>query len=142
MLIATGMFLCLTAVEAQPYKQAGGENNLQLLFAPFGSTPLSLNEGITYRRFLKDGKLAARLSISISSSKSTDVIMQADDTLAFPTTTTVFHAEGGGGYIQLTTGMNPQADLVSKTSGFSFRPGIEKHFEGTDRLSPYIWCRD
>ncbi|MFZ7118453.1 MAG: hypothetical protein ACO1G1_08335 [Bacteroidota bacterium] len=138
MLLATGMFLCLTAVEAQPYKQAGGENNLQLLFAPFGSTPLSLNEGITYRRFLKDGKLAARLSISISSSKSTDVIMQADDTLAFPTTTTVFHAEGGGGYIQLTTGMNPQADLVSKTSGFSFRPGIEKHFEGTDRLSPYI----
>ena len=134
--LATGMTLCFATVKAQPYKQAGGENNLQLLFAPFGSNPVSLNEGITYRRFLKDGKIAARLSLSISSQKNTDVIQRAGDTINYPKSIDLFGPFFNS--YKVTTGENPEAKSVNKVSGFSFRPGIEKHFEGTDRLSPYI----
>lgn len=138
MFMASGIALCLSAAQAQDFKQKGGSNNLQLLFAPFSSNPVSLNEGITYRRFLKDGSMALRLSLSVSSSKHTDVLQQADDTLSYPKTS--FYGgpfvEGPG--INLITGMNPEANLVTKESGFSIRPGFEKHFAGTDRLSPYL----
>lgn len=134
--MASGLALCLSAAQAQDFKQTGGSNNLQLLFAPFSSNPVSLNEGITYRRFLKDGKMAVRLSLSVNSSKHTDILQQAGDTLAFPKVSYYPGFEGSG--FDLTTGLNPEANLVTKVSGFSFRPGFEKHFEGTDRLSPYI----
>ena len=138
MFMASGIALCLSAVQAQDFKQKGGDNNLQLLFAPFGSNPISLNEGITYRRFLKDGSMAVRLSLSVSSSKETDVLQQSDDTLSFPTSVFYNGPFPGGANFDLITGMNPETNLVTKESGFSIRPGFEKHLAGTERLSPYF----
>lgn len=137
MFMASGIALCLSAAQAQDFKQKGGDNNLQLLFAPFGSNPISLNEGITYRRFLKDGTMAVRLSLSVNSSKHTDVLQQADDTLSFPKQIN-YYSPFPGPDINLVTGMNPEANLVTKESGFSIRPGFEKHLAGTERLSPYF----
>ncbi len=36
------------------------------------------------------------------------------------------------------TSNNPTAHSSHITTGFTLAPGIEKHFEGTDRLSPYV----
>lgn len=33
---------------------------------------------------------------------------------------------------------NPDEDLTNRTYEFNVRPGMEKHFEGTKRLSPYL----
>ncbi len=135
LLLATGITLCLSAVEAQPYKQTGKENNLQLLFAPNSSSPVSLNGGIMYRKFLNP-TMAARLGIWIGSDKSTSIINQEGDTANFAKEMTV-----SGEFfktITVNTGLNPEAVMEEKSSSFSIRPGFEKHFEGTDRLSPYI----
>ncbi|MFI5219298.1 MAG: hypothetical protein ACHQNT_07385 [Bacteroidia bacterium] len=129
-----GMFI--TTAIAQPFKQTGGECNLQLLFTPFGNTPIDLNNGIMFRKFNSDGTSAWRIGFSIGSSSSTDVLVQAADTgdsaplSSYPLTTDY-------GQYTVTTGVNPQADEVSKSFSFTLRPGYEKHYTGTDRLSPY-----
>lgn len=129
-----GMFM--TTANAQPFKQTGGESNLQLLFSPFGNTPIDLNDGIMFRKFNSDGTSAWRIGFSISNSSSTDVLVQAADTgdsaplSSYPLTTDY-------GSYTVTTGVNPQADEVSKNFSFTLRPGYEMHYPGTDRLSPY-----
>lgn len=126
---ATTLF---AGAQAQPYKQAGGEKNLQLSFAPWGNAPVSLQNGvISFRKFNATGTAAWRLGFSVGSNKSTSVLTQASDSLNYPTSI-------DNGNYELTTGLNPQADRRSSNFGFSIRPGYEKHFAGTDRLSPYI----
>jgi opacity protein-like surface antigen len=101
-------------------KQVGKEGNLQVLFAPLGGSPISIN-GIAYRKFNVDGKKAWRLNLFIGMTNETEVISQ-EDTSA---------------HIGTGTGAKPQMD--KKTSGFTIglRPGYEWHCPGTERLSPY-----
>ena len=40
--------------------------------------------------------------------------------------------------LAITSTKDKTGDVEDKTSNFSFAPGIEKHFKGTDKLSPYI----
>ncbi|MEO5570535.1 MAG: hypothetical protein ABIT08_02835 [Bacteroidia bacterium] len=128
--------MLLASAYAQPFKQVGGENNLQLLFTPWGNSPISLNNGIYYRKFNATGTSAWRIGFSIASTSSTDVLVQAADT--FPTApTSNYPLEIDKGFYSITTGINPQADEVHKTFSFSIRPGYEMHLTGTDRLSPY-----
>lgn len=131
LLLAAATTLFVSA-QAQPFKQAGGEKNLQLSFAPWGNAPVSLQNGvISFRKFNATGTAAWRLGFSVGSNKNTQPTIQAGDTIQFPKT------EDNGFYI-LNHGENPQADTRTSNFGFSIRPGYEKHFAGTDRLSPYI----
>lgn len=66
-------------------------------------------------RYFASSDIAYRLGFSVSSSTEKDINL-------------------------VNPGANNEAELEDKTSsfGFSISPGIEKHFEGTDRLSPYV----
>ena len=51
---------CMFTATADAQKQTGGENNLQVLFAPLGGSPISLNGGgISFRKVASDGKSAS-----------------------------------------------------------------------------------
>ncbi|MCX6292092.1 MAG: outer membrane beta-barrel protein [Bacteroidetes bacterium] len=119
-LIALGALMFTANADAQ--KQAGNEKNLQVLFAPLGGSPVSLNGGgISFRKFNSDGTSAWRLNLFIGLNNKTEVTGQPIDTGSYTT--------GGG-----------KPELDKKTSGMTIglRPGYEKHFAGTEKLSPYI----
>ncbi len=110
-----------TAAQAQ--KQAGGEKNFQVLFAPLGNNPIGLNYGgISFRKFNATGTAAWRLNLFFGLNSTTEVVGQPDT----------------AHYNHLTTG-GTTPELDKKTTGmtFSIRPGYEKHFAGTANLSPY-----
>src|SRR6188474_1089959 len=111
-LLAISACMFITTAYAQPFKQVGGENNLQLLFTPWGNSPISLNNGLYYRKFNATGTSAWRIGFSIASSSSTDVLVQAADT--FPTAPlSSYPLEIDHGAYTTTTGINPQADEVT-----------------------------
>jgi hypothetical protein len=117
--LGAGMFIGTTA-HAQ--KQAGGEKNFQVLFAPLGNNPIDLNYGgISFRKFNATGTSAWRLNFFFGMNNTTEVIGQPDTT----------HVNGNSG--------STKPELDKKTTGmtFSIRPGYEKHFAGTANLSPY-----
>ena len=98
------------------FKPTAGANNLELNLTPFGNTPISITN-IRYRRFLTD-KTALRLGVGVSLASSS-----VEE--------------------QLASNVTPGTTILgnrSKTStfGWNIKPGYEKHFEGTKRLSPYI----
>ena len=98
---------------AQDFKPTAGKVSLELNVAsPFAAaSPVSLpTYGFKGRYFLSD-LLAVRVGFNWSSLDSTT-----------PGTLT----------------NNDKIENTSSNSTFSFVPGIEKHFEGTDRLSPYV----
>lgn len=98
-------------LNAQDFKPAGGEKNLEVNFAPLGSSPISINS-LRFRYF-KSADMAIRAAISISSSSETDVSLGAG-------------TDGKG-----------ELEDVSSEFGFGLSVGVEKHWAGTDRLSPY-----
>ncbi|MEX2379353.1 MAG: hypothetical protein WD530_01310 [Vicingaceae bacterium] len=119
--IAAGFFTTneLNAQEnesnAGDFKPTGGEKNIEVNFAPLGSNPISINN-LRFRYFMSSD-MAVRVGFSVSSSseKTPEEVIDPSD----PTET-----------IEL--------EDKSSTFGISINPGIEKHFEGTDRLSPYV----
>ena len=110
--IAAGVLTTSTA-NAQDYKPAGGEKNIEVNFTPLGATPISINN--LRLRYFSSSDMAFRVGFSVSSSSTTSVT-------------------------QVTVTNPNDTELESKTStfGLQINPGIEKHFEGTDRLSPYV----
>jgi hypothetical protein len=136
LVLALGACMLIATSYAQPFKQAGGEKNLQVLFTPLGNNPISIS-GISFRKFNATGTAAWRLNLFIGMSSNTDITHQAGDSLdnngnvAYPTFET-------SGVITTTHGAAPETDRQTKATTFSIRPGYEKHFAGTDRLSPYI----
>jgi opacity protein-like surface antigen len=103
--------LLTTEVSAQEYKPAAGQNTLELQLAPLGANPFTMG-GIRFRRFTSETS-AIRATVYVGYMNETEIKTQ----------------EGPG-----------QKELKIKNSSFEvgLRPGIEKHFAGTDRLSPYI----
>ena len=89
-------------------KQDNGNYTIEMELAPLGSEPLKINS-IRLRKFTSDNT-ALRLSTFIGGKRTPSI-----------------NSAGG-------------VDLKSVSSNvdFSIRPGIEKHFEGTSKLSPYI----
>lgn len=108
--IVAGVFTT-SSVNAQDFKPAGGEHNIEVNFSPLGGSPISINS-LRYRYFMSSD-MAIRVGFSVTSNSVTGITLG---------------------------GIAGDIELEDKTSGFglTINPGIEKHFAGTDRLSPYM----
>lgn len=119
---ATACVLVFAALICNPlWGQRGMEDNLatEINFTPFSDAPLSL-EGIKLRYFLDD-ELVLRAQFSVAAHQET-AILYPIGSLSAPDGT-----------------FNTAAvDSVYTSFDFLLAPGIEKHFEGTDNLAPYI----
>ncbi len=113
-------FSLLTAQDDGGFKQTSGDKSLELQFDPGaifnasnGNNVLSNGLGVRFRLFPSSG-LAYRLNLNINYSSSNTLKQESDDL--------------------------GNAELTTKGSDFGIfiSPGIEKHFGGTKRLSPYI----
>ncbi len=112
MIAAAAIFTGSFANAQDIYKQTGGEQNIEFLFAPLGGSPIGIN-GIRYRKFT-----------------SATTAYRAEVFLGYNSQTTISTGNGSDGNIDLKT-TNSEFDI-------SIAPGIERHFPGTDRLSPYV----
>ncbi len=98
-------------------KQQTDSKTVEVNFTPWGNAPISIN-GIKVRKFTDDYN-AVRLEVNLGFNSNKDVSAQAgvmgDDN-------------------------NSNELLYSKSGGFNFMvsPGVEKHFDGTNRLTPYV----
>lgn len=102
-------------VAAFAQKPAAGDKTIEtsLLFQT-GTAPVSLfTPNLRARYFIADG-LAARVEFVYESDKTTTNFNE--------------NADGTGG----------KGSAVAKSSSFTFAPGIEKHFAGTEKFSPYV----
>ena len=115
------MFIALVATSvagANAQKFQGGEKNLEVTFSPLSANPIGI-DGIRFRMFNSESS-AIRVGFNISGAKTTEVMSQSAPS-ALNATVTI-----------------PELYSTDKSFGFSLRPGYEKHFAGTDRLSPYV----
>lgn len=104
----------VSATGAFAQKQTGGEKNLEVQFAPLGGNPMSIS-GIRLRMFNSESS-AIRLGLFLGGTTDKKVTAQPE---------------------QLGNN-SPELITTKGTFDFAIRPGYEKHFEGTDRLSPYV----
>ena len=122
-LFTAALFSACTFVMAQEaapaasseYKPTAGANNLELNFVPLNGKPIQLTY-IRYRKFLT-ASTALRLGVGLSIASTSNDTARASNVT--PGTT---------------------INTTSKTSkfGWNIKPGFEKHFAGTERLSPYV----
>lgn len=97
-----------TSLTSYTQKQEQNDVLVELEFAPLGASPLKITN--LKARYFKSDDLSFRLGLFLGGSSSP--VYSKPNSI----------------------------ELISKTSNFNFnfRPGIEKHFEGTDKLSPYV----
>lgn len=102
-----------TDAQAQYRPDEGGAKNLELMVAPLGGNPVTM-AGIKYRQF-SSANSALRLGVFLGFDNKTTVTQDEDS-------------------------KTKMLELKKKESSFTFavQPGIEKHLEGTERLSPYF----
>lgn len=102
-----------TDVQAQYRPDEAGAQNLELMVAPLGGSPITM-AGIKYRSF-----------------SSATSAMRAGVFLGFDNKTTILQDEDSEA---------KTLELKKKESSFTIgvQPGIEKHLAGTERLSPYF----
>jgi len=115
LLVAAALICAFSVSHGQ--KQQTDSKTLEVNFSPLGGNPISIN-GLKFRKFSSDYS-ALRFEVFLGSNSNKSVAMQA----------------GSNGLED-----NPNPATYNKSGGFdlSLRPGIEKHFDGTSRLSPYI----
>lgn len=119
-LLVAAIFCAAMVSNAQNsnFKATSGDKTIEVNFTPLGGSPISINE-LKFRSFV-DATTAFRLGVSVAfSSKSEDPTYAGPD------------ADGDG------IGDFEEIDKNS-SFGLTLKPGIEKHFGGTDRLSPYM----
>jgi len=121
MLFAMAVVVANAQEETDVIKQSAGDKNLELQFDPGaifnasnGNNVLSNGVGIRFRLFSSE-TIAYRLNLNLSY-ENTSVVTQ--------------DADSNAGDLELKT--------KNSSIGISLRPGIEKHFAGTKRLSPYV----
>ena len=122
LIIAASMVaVALTSNAQDTYKFAAGDNNFELASAPFSGNPLAIPY-IKYRRFLSES-LAFRIGVNVTMTSRTTITTQNSNVQPIPAPATPV-----------------TIDLTTKESSFGWElaPGIEKHFAGTERLSPYV----
>lgn len=102
------LILAAVSFHSNAQKQVKGDIPIELEFSPLGASPLKISN-LKGRYFFKDN-FAFRMGLFLGGTSN-------------PTYTSANDVE-----------------LVSKTKAFNFsiRPGFEKHFEGTAKLSPYL----
>lgn len=100
-------------ISSSDFKPAGGDKTLEVQFAPLGGNPISIG-GIRLRSF-SSSTSALRLNVFLGYNTSSEITQQED-------------------------GDADLKELREKTSSFTLdiRPGIESHFGGTDKLSPFV----
>lgn len=112
--------LALTATTSMfAQKQTGDEKNLEVQFAPLGGSPVSIS-GIRFRMFNSENT-AIRVGLNLGGSSTTTVNSQPAEDNSTGTIVSI-----------------PELYDTDKSSTIALRVGYEKHFDGTDRLSPYI----
>ncbi len=113
--------IALTAVTgAFAQKQEGGEKNLEVNFTPLSGSPVGV-DGVRLRLFNADGTGAIRVRLGLGGTNVQTVNSQS------------YILPQGADNITV-----PELYDTEKSFNFSIRPGYEIHFEGTDRLSPYV----
>lgn len=119
-LLIFSMMLCFGFI-AMGQKQQTDAKTLEVNFTPLGDSPVSIN-GIKFRKFTSDYS-AIRLEVSMTSNTDRTVSRQ-DGQLQIPFGETLVD--------------NPLTNSSDGSFSLNIRPGIEKHFDGTNRLSPYV----
>jgi len=109
----------LVTMGVQAQKQMGDEHNIEVAFTPFGGSPID-GSTIKYRKFVDDNR-AFRFSFAMSRSNDLHAYVQSNELSD-----------------SLDWNGNPQLDIATKSSAFTFAPGYEWHFDGMDNLSPYF----
>jgi hypothetical protein len=122
-LFAAGLF-CFAGTDVFAQKQNGDEMNLELQFAPLGGNPIGIN-GLRLRKFTSETS-AFRVNLFLGGT-----------TMREP------YREVGEIEITIPGQDNPASNGsrlydIARTFDFTIRPGYEIHFDGTDRLSPYV----
>jgi hypothetical protein len=102
---------------AQAQKQMGGEHNIEVAFTPFGDAPID-GTVIKYRNFMDETR-AFRLSFLLNNTLDTDVLAQEGD-------------------LSSENPISPQLLGYTGSTSFGIAPGLEWHWDGTDRVSPYF----
>ncbi|MFM1931662.1 MAG: hypothetical protein RL226_965 [Bacteroidota bacterium] len=115
MFLFAAALIGVTSVQAQ--KQIGGDKNIEVQFAPLGGSPISIS-GIRFRTFL-DESSAFRVNLFVGSTSEETITAQE-------------------GEFSASNPVSPMLTSTDKTFDFSIQPGYEIHFDGTDRLSPYV----
>lgn len=110
--IIAGATLLGTSV-AQDFKPAGGEKNIEVQLAPLGGSPVSIG-GIRVRMF-QTATSALRGTVFLGYTSNSTITQQANSSANLE-----------------------ELKTTNSSITVNIRPGIESHFEGTDRLSPYI----
>lgn len=118
LLLASVAFLFTANAQEGGFKQAAGDKALEVNFAPLGGNPIGIS-GIQFKSYSSETS-AFRMNIFIGKSSDSKILTQLIDTAS----DVKFH----------------QLETKEKNSSLEIglRPGIEKHFAGTDRLSPYV----
>ena len=111
--------VALTSANAQ--KQLGGEHNLEVSFNPFGGNPIDASV-IKYRMFLDDDA-ALRVTIGMDNTSNSYLVAPENSLQEFGASGTLTH---------------PDLFLSNNHSRVDLGIGYEKHFKGTDNLSPYV----
>ncbi|MEM9053029.1 MAG: hypothetical protein AAGC47_13325 [Bacteroidota bacterium] len=117
LLIAAASLLVVTTTSAQDVlKQQGGEQNIEVQFNPFGDEAIS-TWGLRYRKFT-DATTALRANVNLGYKGTSDFML-----INVP-----------------VDGEDQEIELEMRTGAIhlELQGGIEKHFPGTDRLSPYV----
>lgn len=121
-LFAAALF-CFAGTDVSAQKQNGDEMNLEVQFAPLGGNPIGLN-GLRFRKFLSE-TTAVRVNFFLGGTTTTTPNAEAGDIPPFLI---------AGDEVTNANRLND----IDRTFDFTIRPGYEIHFDGTDRLSPYV----
>lgn len=116
------VFFCLAGTEVFAQKQMGDEMNLELQFAPLGGTPMGIS-GLRFRKFLSETS-AFRVNLFLGGTTESNPTADAGDITLIVAGDDVLNGS--------------RLNTIDRTFDFSIRPGYEIHFDGTDRLSPYV----
>lgn len=120
-LFAAALF-CFAGTDVSAQKQNGDEMNLEVQFAPLGGNPIGLN-GLRFRKFLSETS-AVRVNFFLGGTTNSSPTREAGTESFLPNGDVVSNS-------------NRLSD-IARTFDFTIRPGYEIHFDGTDRLSPYV----
>ena len=111
--------VAFTSANAQ--KQLGGEHNIEVSFNPFGANPINASV-IKYRNFLDDDA-ALRVTLGLNNTSNSYLVVPENSLQEAGATGTLTH---------------PDLFLTNDHSRLELGIGYEKHFKGTDNLSPYL----
>jgi len=120
-LLFTLAAIAVAFTSANAQKQLGGEHNVEVSFNPFGASPINASV-IKYRNFLDDDA-ALRVTLGLNNTSNSFLVVPENSLQEAGATGTLTH---------------PDLFLTNNSSRLDIGVGYERHFRGTDNLSPYM----